>query len=100
VALLLKNHGFKVIDLGKDISAGKIICQIKKHKSTIIGLSALMTTTMVNIPEVIELAKKENLNCRFIVGGAVITRAYARSIGAEYAGDGVEAVRVVKKLSS
>lgn len=98
VALLLKNHGFAVVDLGKDVSALKIIKQVKKHKSAIVGLSALMTTTMVNMKHVIELAKKEGINCRFIVGGAVITRSYARSLGAEYAGDGVEAVRVAKSL--
>ena len=57
-----------------------------------------MTTTMVNMKEVIDKAKGEGLNCRFVVGGAVVTRAYAKSIGAEYSQDGVEAVRVIKKL--
>jgi 5-methyltetrahydrofolate--homocysteine methyltransferase len=99
VALMLKNHGFSVVDLGKDVSSAKIIRKIKSHKSCLVGLSSLMTTTMVNMKEVISMAKKENLNCRFIVGGAVITKAYARSLGAEYAGDGVEAVSVVKRLS-
>ncbi|MFH1061277.1 MAG: homocysteine S-methyltransferase family protein [Candidatus Omnitrophota bacterium] len=98
VALLLKNHGFFVIDLGKDVAAEKIINQMKKHKNAIVGLSALMTTTMVNMKQVIDLAKKHGINCRFILGGAVITRAYASSLGAEYAGDGVEAVRVAKSL--
>ncbi|MBU1087462.1 MAG: homocysteine S-methyltransferase family protein [Candidatus Omnitrophica bacterium] len=99
VALLLKNHGFSVIDLGKDVSSEKIIEQIKKHKNPIVGLSALMTTTMVNMKQVIDLAKEQGLDCRFILGGAVITRAYADSLGAAYAGDGVEAVRVAKSLS-
>jgi 5-methyltetrahydrofolate--homocysteine methyltransferase len=99
VALMLKNHGFKVIDLGKDVSAEKIIAAVKKHKAPIVGLSALMTTTMVNMKEVIDLAKKEGLKCRFILGGAVVSEEYARSLGAEYSKDGVEAVRVVKKLS-
>ncbi len=98
VALMLKNHGFNVIDLGKDVSTEKIIQAIKKHKAPIVGLSALMTTTMVNMKEVIQKAKKEKLNCRFIVGGAVVTKSYAQSIGAEYSKDGVEAVRVVKRL--
>ncbi|MBU1045123.1 MAG: homocysteine S-methyltransferase family protein [Candidatus Omnitrophica bacterium] len=99
VALLLKNHGFSVIDLGKDVSAEKIIKQIKKHKNPIVGLSALMTTTMVNMKQVIDLANKQGISCRFILGGAVITRGYADSLGAAYAGDGVEAVRVAKSLS-
>lgn len=98
VALLLKNHGFSVIDLGKDVSVEKIINQIKKHKSPIVGLSALMTTTMVNMKLVIDLAKKQGIDCQFILGGAVINRAYASSLGAAYAGDGVEAVRVAKSL--
>jgi 5-methyltetrahydrofolate--homocysteine methyltransferase len=98
VALMLKNHGFKVIDLGKDVSAEKIIEEIKKHNPLIVGLSALMTTTMVNMKEVVELAKKERQDVKFIVGGAVVTRNYAQSIDADYAKDGVEAVKVVKKL--
>lgn len=99
VGLMLKNHGFPVIDLGKDVSAKKIISKVKKCESCIIGLSALMTTTMVNMKEVIRLARDEGLNCKFMLGGAVVTKTYAQSLGAEYARDGVEAVRVVKRLS-
>ncbi|MFH1360200.1 MAG: homocysteine S-methyltransferase family protein [Candidatus Omnitrophota bacterium] len=99
VALMLKNHGFSIIDLGKDVSAAKIIHEIKRHQAPIVGLSALMTTTMVNMKDVIEKARKENLDCRFVIGGAVVTKSYAQSLGAEYAHDGVEAVRVLKKLS-
>ncbi len=99
VALMLKNHGFNVVDLGKDVSAEKIIKEIKRHKSSIVGLSSLMTTTMVNMKEVVDKAEKQGLNCRFIVGGAVVTRSFARSLGAEYASDSVEAVRVAKCLN-
>ncbi|MFH1519746.1 MAG: homocysteine S-methyltransferase family protein [Candidatus Omnitrophota bacterium] len=99
VALMLKNHGFKVVDLGKDVSAERIIKAIKCHKSSIVGLSSLMITTMINMKEVVDKVKKQRLNCKFVVGGAVVTRAYARSLGAEYAGDSVEAVRVAKKIS-
>jgi len=99
VSLLLKNHGFQVIDLGKDVTAEAIVREAKRHKSPIVGLSALMTTTMVNMKEVVELAGKQGLKCRFLLGGAVVTKAYAESLGAEYAGDGVEAVRVVKQIS-
>ncbi len=99
VALMLKNHGFEVVDLGKDVSTERITKAIKCHKSPIVGLSSLMTTTMINMKEVVDKIKKQRLNCRFIVGGAVVTRAYARSLGAKYAGDSVEAVRVAKKIS-
>jgi len=100
VALMLKNHGFQVVDLGKDVSAAKIMREIKRHKSPIVGLSALMTTTMVNMQEVVDLAKAQNLKCRFMIGGAVVTEDYAKSLGAAYSRDGVEAVRVVKHLAA
>lgn len=96
VALMLKNHGFKIIDLGKDISTKKIIRKIKQYSPDIVGLSALMTTTMIAMPEVIKAARKEGLGCKFMVGGAVLNKAYANSIGAKYAKDGVAAVRVAE----
>ena len=98
VALMLKNHGYKVIDLGKDVANEEIIAAIKQYKPHVVGLSALMTTTMVRMKEVIELATQEGLKCSFIVGGAVLSKAYASSIGAHYAKDGVEAVKVVTAL--
>ncbi len=100
VALMLRNHGFEVVDLGKDVSAEIIIREAARLKPSVIGLSALMTTTMVNMKEVIELAQRESLDCKFMVGGAVVTKAYAESISAHYAKDGVEAVRVVEKLNT
>ncbi len=100
VSLLLENHGFEVIDLGKDVGAKKIISEIRRQKAPIVGLSALMTTTMLNMKEVVEQAKAEKLKCTFIVGGAVITGSFAHSIGAEYAKDGIGAVNLVKKLTS
>jgi 5-methyltetrahydrofolate--homocysteine methyltransferase len=98
VALMLKNHGYRIIDLGKDVSAETIVESIKRSNPDVTGLSALMTTTMVNMKDVIEVAGKEGLACPFIVGGAVVTESYASSIGAAYARDGVEAVRVVERL--
>ncbi|MDP8233282.1 MAG: homocysteine S-methyltransferase family protein [Candidatus Saelkia tenebricola] len=99
VALMLENHGIKVIDLGKNISAKKIVREAKKYQPHIIGLSALMTTTMVNMEEVIKLVKKEGVRCKIMVGGAVLNERYAGSIGAEFAKDGVDAIRVVKRIS-
>jgi len=98
VALMLGNYGFKVIDLGKDVSAEKIINAAIYYKVSLIGLSALMTTTMVNMKEVIELSKDKKLKCKFLIGGAVVTKNYAQSLGVEYARDGLEAVRVAKRL--
>jgi 5-methyltetrahydrofolate--homocysteine methyltransferase len=100
VALMLKNHGFIVVDLGKDVPAKRIITEIKKHFHPLVGLSALMTTTMVHMPEVIALALQEKLDCRFLVGGAVVTKSYAHSIGAEYGADSVDAVRLAKRLQA
>ena len=98
VALMLKNHGFKVIDLGKDVSTETILNKIRDNKPSIVGLSALMTTTMVNMKEVITQARKKGFKCHFIVGGAVVTNSYAKSIGAQYAKDGVEVVKAAKIL--
>jgi len=98
VALMLENHGFQILDLGKNVPASEIVRKIKHLHPDIVGLSALMTTTMFNMKEVIELSNKQGLKPKFMVGGAVVNEKYARSIGAEYAKDGVDAVRVVKNL--
>lgn len=98
VALMLKNHGYQIIDLGKDVPAETIIAAVKQQCAAVVGLSALMTTTMTQMQKVIDLAAAEELPARFILGGAVVTQAYAESLGAAYAGDGVEAVRVVERL--
>ncbi len=101
VALMLKNYGFKVHDLGKDVDAHSIIRKAKETNAVIIGLSALMTTTMVEMRAVIELAKAEGLKCRFMVGGAVVTQAYADEIGADgYARDAYEAVKIAGALKN
>lgn len=100
VGLILRNNGLNVVDLGKDITAAKIVQAAKRKKAKVIALSALMTTTMVKMKDVVSLAKQEGINCVFIVGGAVVTEGFATSIGAHYAKDGVEAVSVIKKLIS
>ncbi len=99
VALMLKNHGFRVIDLGKDVPAEEIIRAAKENNAGIIALSALMTTTMQRMREVIECARREKLAAKIMIGGAVITREYADEIGADgYSRDAAEAVRVAKRL--
>lgn len=98
VALLLRNQGYHVIDLGKDVPAETIVAEMKAQRPDVVALSALMTTTMVNMKEVIDLAKDEGETCPFMVGGAVVTAAFAASIGAHYSKDGVEAAKVVERL--
>ena len=98
VALLLRNYGYYVIDLGKDVAAETIIAKAKEENSDVIALSALMTTTMVNMKDVITLARANGIQKPFMIGGAVVTEAYAKSIGASFARDGVEAVKVVERL--
>lgn len=98
VVLLLRNHGFTVIDLGKDVKAARILEAAEREKPQVIGLSALMTTTMTRMKEVIELARERKVPARFVLGGAVVTGAYAETLGAAYAKDGVEAVRVIASL--
>lgn len=99
VALMLKNYGFHVIDLGKDVPKETIIEEAKKHNAQVIALSALMTTTMQQMRHVIEYAKKEQVDAKIIVGGAVITQEYADEIGADgYSEDAAEAVKLTKRL--
>lgn len=99
VALMLKNYGFRVIDLGKDVPREKIVAAAKEHGASIIALSALMTTTMKEMKQVIDYAKDSGCTCKFMIGGAVITQEYADEIGADgYSKDAAEAVRLAKRL--
>jgi 5-methyltetrahydrofolate--homocysteine methyltransferase len=99
VALMLKNYGFDVIDLGKDVPREEIIKVAKEKNASIIALSALMTTTMKEMKNVVDLAHENNLDSKIIIGGAVVTQDYADEIGADgYSSDAADAVRVVKQL--
>ena len=98
VILMLRNYGFEVIDLGKDVKASKIVEAAEREKPDIIALSALMTTTMIRMPEVIEQAKLSAIKAAFMVGGAVVTEDWAQSIGAHYSANGVEAVKKAQEL--
>lgn len=99
VALMLKNYGYKVIDLGKDVPAETIIDTAIKEHADIIGLSALMTTTMVRMKDVVELAKEKGCTSKIIIGGAAITESYAKEIGADgYSKDAADCVRLVSEL--
>ncbi len=99
VVLMLKNYGYHVIDLGKDVEAEKIVETAKKEHADIIGLSALMTTTMMEMKQVVKLVKESGLHTKVIIGGAVITQSFADEIQADgYSKDAQEAVKLVQKL--
>lgn len=99
VALMLKNYGFQVIDLGKDVPKERIIAAAREYHAQVIALSALMTTTMQQMQQVIAYAKAEHVDAKIIVGGAVITKEYADEIGADgYSRDAAEAVKLTKRI--
>jgi 5-methyltetrahydrofolate--homocysteine methyltransferase len=99
VKVLLENYGYEVIDLGKDVTKEKIIETAIKEKVKLVGLSALMTTTVKSMEDTITDLKKLYGSCKVMVGGAVLNEDYANSIGADfYAKDGKEAVTIAKKV--
>ena len=97
---LLENHGFDVIDLGKNVSAEKIVETARTKKADIVGLSALMTTTVMGMETVIKSLKEAGLdNVKTVVGGAVVTEEFAEKIGADaFGGEATEAVETIKAL--
>ena len=99
VALMLKNYGFEVVDLGKDVPKEVIVEEAIKRNAAVIALSALMTTTMQEMRSVIAYAKENGCNAKIIIGGAVITQDYADEIGADgYSKDAAEAVKLTQRL--
>lgn len=99
VVLMLKNYGYRVIDMGKDVPAEDIIETAIKEHAAIIGLSALMTTTMMRMKDVVEMCKEKHCGSKVIIGGACITQNFADEIGADgYSKDAAECVRLVERL--
>ncbi|MBD5453362.1 MAG: dihydropteroate synthase [Lachnospiraceae bacterium] len=99
VTLMLKNYGFRVIDLGKDVPKEKIIEAAVKYNAKVIALSALMTTTMQQMKHVINYAKEKKVDAKVIIGGAVITQEYADEIGADgYSKDAADAVKLTQRI--
>lgn len=96
VAVMLKNHGYRVVDLGKNVPAEKFIEAVLEYKAEFLGLSALMTTTMQEIPGVISLLRQQSPQTKIIIGGAVITEEFAEEVGAD--GFGRDAVQTVKLM--
>jgi 5-methyltetrahydrofolate--homocysteine methyltransferase len=101
VVLMLKNYGYNVIDLGKDVPCDTIIAAAKENNADIIGLSALMTTTMMRMKDVVDCVRENNLPYKVIIGGAVVSQSFADEIGADgYSKDANEAVKLVDRLLS
>jgi 5-methyltetrahydrofolate--homocysteine methyltransferase len=99
VATLLENHGFEVIDLGKNVPADRIVEEAEKNQVDIVGLSALMTTTVLEMDTVIKRLRDKGIKALTIVGGAVVTQEFSDKIGADqYGGDALSAIEKMKKM--
>ena len=99
VALMLKNYGYNVIDLGKDVPAAEIIDKAVEVDADIIGLSALMTTTMMRMDDVVKLAKEKGCRAQIIIGGACINESFKDEINADgYSADAADCVKLVANL--
>ena len=99
VKVLLENYGYPVIDLGKDVEPAAVVEAAKKHAAPLVGLSALMTTTLGSMEETIRLLRVEQVPCKVVVGGAVLTADYAKKIGADfYARDAKGSVDVARQV--
>ena len=99
VVLMLKNYGYNVIDLGKDVPGETIVETAMRENAAIIGLSALMTTTMMRMQDVVELCKAKGCASKIIIGGACITQSFADEIGADgYSKDAADCVKLVERL--
>ncbi|MDU6877836.1 MAG: homocysteine S-methyltransferase family protein [Clostridium botulinum] len=97
VKVILENYGFDIIDLGKDVEAERIVEEVKKNNIKLVGLSALMTTTVNSMKDTIKALKESRMDCKVFVGGAVLNKEYAEMINADYyAKDAKEAVDIAK----
>jgi 5-methyltetrahydrofolate--homocysteine methyltransferase len=101
IGIMLKGAGFDIIDLGKDVPPEKFVEKAKRENAKLIGMSALLTTTMTNMKKVVDLIRKDNSDIKVIIGGAPVSKEFADEIGADaYAYDAANAVECVKNLIS
>lgn len=99
VKVLLENYGYHVVDLGKDVEYQAVVDAVKQYDAKLVGLSALMTTTLVSMDKTIQLIRENHLDCKIMVGGAVLTPEYAAQIGADfYVKDAKESIDVAKRV--
>ena len=99
VKVLLENYGYEVLDLGKDVPCETVLECAVRENIRLVGLSALMTTTLASMEETIRLLRENKVDCKIMVGGAVLTPEYAKKIGADfYAKDAKESCDIAKKV--
>lgn len=99
VKVVMENYGYEMIDLGKDVPAQKVVSEVQRTGVKLVGLSALMTTTVVSMEETIQALRAAGCDCKIWVGGAVLTEDYAMQIGADfYAKDAKQSVDIAKKV--
>ncbi len=99
VKVLLENYGYQVVDLGKDVAPEEVVRAAREHRAPLVGLSALMTTTLPSMEETIAQLRAAGLPCRVVVGGAVLTPEYAQKIGADfYAKDAKQSVDAARQV--
>ncbi len=99
VKMLLENYGYRILDLGRDVEPETIVECAKKEGVKLVGLSALMTTTVKYMEETINLLRKENVDCKVMVGGAVLTPEYAKMVGADfYSKDAAETAKIAGRV--
>ncbi len=101
VKTLLENYGFDVIDLGKDVPCEEVVKAVEEHRAPLVGLSALMTTTVASMQTTVRMLRERTPWCKILVGGAVLNADYAQKIGADFYGkDGMETVRYAERFYS
>jgi 5-methyltetrahydrofolate--homocysteine methyltransferase len=99
VCMMLEGAGFKVVDIGIDAEAEKFVDAAREHKAKVVGISALLTTTMTNMKAVVDAFKASDVDAKLMVGGAPVTQAFADEIGADgYAADAASAADLAKSL--
>ena len=99
VKLLMENYGYDVVDLGRDVAPDVVVDAVREHKAPLVGLSALMTTTVPAMEATIRLLREKCPDCKIVVGGAVLTAEYAAKIGADkYAADAMATVRYAEEM--
>lgn len=99
VKVVMENYGYDIIDLGKDVPIEKVVTEVQRTGAKLVGLSALMTTTVAHMEETIQALRDAGCDCKIWVGGAVLTEDYAMQIGADfYAKDAKQSVDIAKKV--
>ena len=97
--MMLENYGYRVIDLGKDVPVEAVVEAVREQKVPLVGLSALMTTTVKSMQDTITAVREAGLPCKFMVGGAVLNEEYKNFVGADYyARDAMESVSIAKRF--